>query len=555
MTADEIFAEIRMGMKDLSIEDIKEILRIEIRKQIMWAHHVDVGTSQQKKKSGLAYLSNQEISLFEKFEEEKEYNKNLDKKLLSILESLKISINKNSLEYKVLRNNFKEIYELRYDWARSLLKKSGRSDDDFRREIERKLNLELFPELKSVPNLEMEDSRTTQIQELDRQGPSDQEVEFVYTDPLKSSKISKVITRYIEEKDYENIRTKDRVQVELNYLVEEFGDVAIGSIDKAKAFTLKTHLSLLPKNKSKLYPNLSYHEILQKKFKKNQRLSTRTVNETLSYLSQFMKWCEQNGFSERNHFEGLRIKESKGKKIKAKDIVDRFTLDEIEYIFRPSNYLSKTIFNNNYQSKPISYYWIPLIALFTGARLNEICSLYYRDIEKINCASGEQIWSIKILNDRLDKSLKTEAAKRIIPIHENLLELDFLEFLSIQEKRKSKNERIFNELKIYKGSYYDAISKWWNRTFITNLKKSNRNVNFHSIRHSVFDTLKQRRVRLELAEGLLGWESGTQRDRYGKMYEADVLKEHCIDHLIYEISKGDPINFKKLKVDWETILK
>ena len=247
ITADEIFAEIRMGMKDLSIEDIKEILRIEIRKQITWAHHVDVGTSQQKKKSGLAYLSNQEISLFEKFEEEKEYNKDLDKKLLSILESLKISINKNSLEYKVLRNNFKEIYELRYDWARSLLKKSGRSDDDFRREIERKLNLELFPELKSVPNLEMEDSRTTQIQELDRQGPSDQEVEFVYTDPLKSSKISKVITRYIEEKDYENIRTKDRVQVELNYLVEEFGDVAIGSIDKAKAFTLKTHLSLLPK--------------------------------------------------------------------------------------------------------------------------------------------------------------------------------------------------------------------------------------------------------------------------------------------------------------------
>ena len=82
---------------------------------------------------------------------------------------------------------------------------------------------------------------------------------------MKSSKISKVISRYIEEKDYENIRTKDRVQVELNYLVEEFGDVAIGSIDKAKAFTLKTHLSLLPKNKSKLYPNLSYHE----NFKRN----------------------------------------------------------------------------------------------------------------------------------------------------------------------------------------------------------------------------------------------------------------------------------------------
>ena len=32
-------------MKSLEIEDIKEILRIEIRKQILHAHHVDLGTN------------------------------------------------------------------------------------------------------------------------------------------------------------------------------------------------------------------------------------------------------------------------------------------------------------------------------------------------------------------------------------------------------------------------------------------------------------------------------------------------------------------------------
>ena len=152
------------------------------------------------------------------------------------MESLQISINKNSLEYKELRKNFKEIYELRYDWARSLLKRSGRSDDDFRREIEQKLDLDLFPELKLETNFEVRDSKITQIQEINRVEPSDQEVELVDTDPLKSSAISKVISRYIEEKDYDKVRTKDRVQVELNYLIEEFGFIAIGSIDKAKAF-------------------------------------------------------------------------------------------------------------------------------------------------------------------------------------------------------------------------------------------------------------------------------------------------------------------------------
>ncbi len=36
--------QVRTGMKKLDIEDIKEILRIEICKQILHAHHVDLGT-------------------------------------------------------------------------------------------------------------------------------------------------------------------------------------------------------------------------------------------------------------------------------------------------------------------------------------------------------------------------------------------------------------------------------------------------------------------------------------------------------------------------------
>ena len=35
-----IFEDIRQGMKSLEIDDIKEILRIEIRKQILHTHHM-----------------------------------------------------------------------------------------------------------------------------------------------------------------------------------------------------------------------------------------------------------------------------------------------------------------------------------------------------------------------------------------------------------------------------------------------------------------------------------------------------------------------------------
>ena len=39
----ELFADIRMGVKSLTVEEIKEILRVEIRKQILRVHHVMKG--------------------------------------------------------------------------------------------------------------------------------------------------------------------------------------------------------------------------------------------------------------------------------------------------------------------------------------------------------------------------------------------------------------------------------------------------------------------------------------------------------------------------------
>ena len=55
-------------MKKLDIEDIKEILRIEIRKQILHAHHVDLGTNkwdESKKMMSLDYVKKRESCYLE----------------------------------------------------------------------------------------------------------------------------------------------------------------------------------------------------------------------------------------------------------------------------------------------------------------------------------------------------------------------------------------------------------------------------------------------------------------------------------------------------------
>ena len=65
----ELFAEIRASMKSLTINDIKKILRVEIRKQILWTHHADEGISEHDLKhkiKGLSTMSEQENSLLMK---------------------------------------------------------------------------------------------------------------------------------------------------------------------------------------------------------------------------------------------------------------------------------------------------------------------------------------------------------------------------------------------------------------------------------------------------------------------------------------------------------
>ena len=80
---DEIFTEIREGMKTLSLEDIKDILRIEVRKQIKHTQHFALGTNEfdpVKKSKSIQNVSSRETKLRQELSGEniKEYEKELD---------------------------------------------------------------------------------------------------------------------------------------------------------------------------------------------------------------------------------------------------------------------------------------------------------------------------------------------------------------------------------------------------------------------------------------------------------------------------------------------
>ena len=165
-------------------------------------------------------------------------------------------------------------------------------------------------------------------------------------------------------------------------------------------------------------------------------------------------------------------------------------------------------------------YWVPLISMYSGMRLNEICQLYVEDMVEI-----EGIWCFDVNEDK-DKRLKNLASKRTIPVHPKLIEGGFIEY--VEQLKGKRTVRLWERLSAGRDGYSHLFGKWYqrhNRQHITKDKKKC----FHSFRHTVGDTLKQ----VGVAEGVIAEILGHSNDsittgRYGKRFRPQVLLDALV---------------------------
>lgn len=57
-------------------------------------------------------------------------------------------------------------------------------------------------------------------------------------------------------------------------------------------------------------------------------------------------------------------------------------------------------------------FWVPLLALFSGARVNEMAQLYLDDISQIG-----EVWTFCIHDKRPDIRIKNSHSQRVVPLH------------------------------------------------------------------------------------------------------------------------------------------
>ena len=85
-------------------------------------------------------------------------------------------------------------------------------------------------------------------------------------------------------------------------------------------------------------------------------------------------------------------------------------------------------------------WWLPLIGLYTGARVNEICQLNPQTDILIDADSDRPYFWFTTETETAEfvrKSIKNKMSKRKTPIHSKLVELGFLDYVETQKQKKS----------------------------------------------------------------------------------------------------------------------
>jgi integrase len=110
-------------------------------------------------------------------------------------------------------------------------------------------------------------------------------------------------------------------------------------------------------------------------------------------------------------------------------------------------------------------FWFPLVGLYTGARVNEVCQLNPQTEISKDAASG--IWFFDFTLDsadtdnRLQRSIKNKVSRRKVPIHSKLIELGFLDY--VERIRQAGHKLLFPQWSPSKGRAAGEAEKAFRR--------------------------------------------------------------------------------------------
>jgi len=156
-------------------------------------------------------------------------------------------------------------------------------------------------------------------------------------------------------------------------------------------------------------------------------ISPRTIQDHyLSGLKALFVHGITNRLVESNPFEGVKLSGAAAKKARRSNVrKEGITDDEALVILKAA-----------LKDDRPAYHWLPWLAAFTGARITELCQLRVEDVRVT-----DRIACLMIRPEA--GSIKTDAGERLVPLHDQLIDMGFMAFVKTVERSQGPTAPLF----------------------------------------------------------------------------------------------------------------
>lgn len=348
--------------------------------------------------------------------------------------------------------------------------------------------------------------------------------------PRRRGQRTVTLGELIEEFKGDPKRKDMRKKVEADYnLLFRVMDELIGNdrrlrdIGRDDCKQVRELLLRLPANSTKFYRGVAFADAADQGAKDGRKiLSPVTVNSYVHKMSALFNYGVVEERMDKNPARKLGLE---GHEHGDEDR-HPFTPAQLEKIFSAPIYTGCEDDKRNWakvgEGRPRgTKFWVPLIGLYQGMRLNEICQLRLEDIKReseidffdIKADAGPGISTNTQNSEDSGRRTKTASSRRRVPVHPTLAELGFLDFVKAQSE--AGHERLFPDLKKDgRGYYSDGFQKWFSRLLERQGAKEEK-TSFHSFRHNWADAMRLAGVPQERRRLIGGWKRTATDEKYG----------------------------------------
>jgi integrase len=182
-----------------------------------------------------------------------------------------------------------------------------------------------------------------------------------------------------------------------------------------------------------------------------------------------------------------------------------FTVDDLARIFDSQVYKESEAMSGGYRE---AGYWLPLLALFTGARVEELAQLLVKDVHFI-----EGLGHYLNISDEAEHShLKNASSRRRIPVHQMLVACGFIDYVASVKPGKFLFPQLKPNPRGKMGGYFSNFFSGYLRkkVGITDTRKV-----FHSFRHTFKEVCRTVGIEEDVHDALTGHTGKSVGRKYG----------------------------------------